>query len=97
MCQARRTMDDLRLRGLRERSESTIGLVQCNLLQPGCRSAAAPLPLGCRSAAAPLPLRCRSVAAPLPLRCRCGVVGPGGSSVVAQVQVNRSVVLPGLD
>jgi hypothetical protein len=41
-------------------------LVQCNLLQPGCRSAAAQLPLGCRSAAAPLPMR-----------CRCGVVGPG--------------------
>jgi hypothetical protein len=35
-------------RGLRERSESTIGLVQCNLLQPDCRSAAAPLPLSCR-------------------------------------------------
>jgi hypothetical protein len=32
-------MDDLRLVAL-ERSESTIGLVQCNLLQPGCRSAA---------------------------------------------------------
>jgi hypothetical protein len=29
-------------------SDGTIGLVQCNLLQPHCRSAAAPLPLRCR-------------------------------------------------
>jgi hypothetical protein len=57
--------------GLEQRSESTTGLVQCNLLQPGC------LPLGCCSAGARLPLHCRSAAAPLLLRCRCGVAGPG--------------------
>jgi hypothetical protein len=76
-CVARRTMDDLRLVAL-GRSESTpIGLVQCNLLPPGCRSAAAQLPPGCRSAADRLPLGCRSAADRLPLSCRCGVVGPG--------------------
>jgi hypothetical protein len=42
---------DLRLVALAEGSESTIGLVQCNLL-----AAARLPPLSCRSAAAPLPL-----------------------------------------
>jgi hypothetical protein len=60
-----------------EGPETTIGLVQCNLLQLGCRLAAAQLPLSCRSAAAQLPLSCRLAATQLPLSCRCGVVGPG--------------------
>jgi hypothetical protein len=76
----RRIMDDLRLAAL-ERSESAIGLVQCNLLQLRCRSAAARLPLGCRSAAAPLPLRCRCGV----VECRLGDIGGSASSAASLI------------
>jgi hypothetical protein len=48
--------------------ESTIGLVQCNLLQPGCSAAAPQLPLSCR---------CGVVG------CGLGVVGGGAKEVRA--------------